>query len=175
MYLGCEGESEAAYGQMLDDLLRSAGLAVHLRVDVLAPGAGDPLTRVRRAADRIARIEKQRVRFHARAILMDSDRVAGEHHRTAEAANLAARSGIQIIWQAPCHEALLLRHMPGCEGRRPPTCPAAERALKQIWPEYQKPMTRMSLARRINSEGVRRAARVEPELLAFLRNIGLFA
>src|SRR5688572_28287509 len=111
MYLGCEGESEAAYGQVLDDLVRSAGLAVHRRVDVLAPGAGDPLTRVRRAVDRIARIEKQRASFHAKAILMDSDRVTGEPQRAAEATHLAARSGIRIVWQVPCHEAVLLRHM----------------------------------------------------------------
>jgi hypothetical protein len=173
VYLGCEGESEAGYGQILNDLLRFANVSVHLRVDILAPGAGDPLTRVLRAVDRIASLERGRLRFHVRAILMDSDRARGETLRVARAADLAAQQGIRLIWQNPCHEALLLRHLSGFSDRRPPTSTAAAEALRQIWPEYLKPMARAQLARRINLDGVQRAAKVEPELFKFLTDIRL--
>lgn len=52
IFLGCEGESEQAYGQLLNDLLQAAGHPVHLEVVNLSPGAGDPASRLRRAGSR---------------------------------------------------------------------------------------------------------------------------
>lgn len=173
MYLGCEGDSERAYGQILNDLLRAANRPVHLLVDPLVPGAGDPLTRVERALKRLPRLETQRSRFHLKAILMDSDQAKDAPQRAARAAQLAAQHRIMIIWQNPCHEALLLRHMPGCAKRSPQTSADAERDLTQVWPEYRKPMTRAGLARRIDLDRVRQAAGVESELRAFLNAVGL--
>ena len=172
-FLGCERESEVAYGQVLNDLLRSADLPIHLHVEALAPGAGDPLTRVQRARKDIAARERQRVRFQVKVILMDYDQVANEPQRAIEAKQLAVQYDIRLIWQKPCHEAFLLRHMPNCSNRRPPTCRAAKQALKRIWPEYKKPMVRARLARRINLDAIRQAAGVEPDLHAFMEIIGL--
>lgn len=172
-YLGCEGQSEVAYGQVLNDLLRSARLPVHLHVEALVPGAGDPLARVERALMRIARRERQRVKFEFKAILLDSDQAAKEPQRARRAKQVAREHGIRLIWQVPCHEALLLRHMPNCSARRPPTCADAEQALKRIWPGYEKPMPRARLAERINLGAVRQAAEVEPDLKAFVGTIGL--
>ena len=173
VFLGCEGESEVAYGQILNDLLRSAEVAVHLHVEALVPGAGDPLARVQLALKRIARSERRRVRFRLKVILMDTDQTESEPQRAADAKRLAAQHDLRLIWQEPCHEAVLLRHMPDRSSRRPPTCLYAQRALMQVWPEYEKPMARLQLARRIDLDAVRRAAGVEPELCAFLEDIGL--
>ena len=104
---------------------------------------------------------------------MDSDQAVILQQRAAQARQLATRENIKLIWQNPCHEAVLLRHMPGCSDRRPPTCPVAERALKAEWPEYDKPMPRAQLVKRISFDAIRQAAIVEPELRAFLENIGL--
>ncbi|MGF6178636.1 hypothetical protein ABIE33_006956, partial [Ensifer sp. 4252] len=46
VYIGCEGRSEVGYASLLQDLIREANLAVHLHIDELGPGAGDPLSRV---------------------------------------------------------------------------------------------------------------------------------
>ncbi len=173
VFLGCEGESEAAYGQFLTDHLQAASLPVHLQVEVLAPGAGDPLSRVQRTLGFIARREKQRSRFWSKAILLDYDQAQAAPGRLTQARRLARDAGIALIWQNPCHEALLLRHMPGCSHRRPLDCNTAEQALVRIWPEYRKPMARGQLARRIDFAAVQRAATVEPKLRAFLRQIGL--
>jgi hypothetical protein len=173
VFLGCEGESEVAYGQLLNDLLESADVAVHLQVEALIPGAGDPLARIQLALKRIPERERRRVRFWLKVILMDADQAAREPQRAAEARRLAAQHDLRLIWQKPCHEAVLLRHMPDRSSRRPPTCLYAQRALMQVWPEYEKPMARVQLAKRINLEAVRRAAGVEPELRTFLEDIGL--
>ena len=90
----------------------------------------------------------------------DAERLAGDH-------------GIKLIWQAPCHEALLLRHLPGRASDRPPTSKLAQSALKAVWPEYEKPMSPASLSKRIDLAGLRRAAAVEPGLKEFLSDIGL--
>ena len=89
------------------------------------------------------------------------------------ARRVAADNNITIIWQDPCFEAVLLRHLEGHATRRPPDTPEAGRALVRAWPEYQKPMPRAGLARRIDRASVLRAAAVEPELEALLRCLGL--
>lgn len=173
IFLGCEGESEQAYGQLLNDLLQAAGRPVHLEVVNLSPGAGDPVARLRRASLEIARRRQRRSGFVRRAILMDSDQVENEPNRRQQAEQLAVELDIRIIWQEPCHEALLLRHLDGHGQDRPPTTPASAAALQAAWPQYRKPMTKILLARRIGPAELRRAAAVEPGLAQFLQAIGL--
>ena len=50
----------------------------------------------------------------------------------------------------------------------------AMQQLRQQWPEYEKPMSAMQLATRINLEALRRAAAVEDELRALFASIELF-
>jgi hypothetical protein len=173
IFLGCEGESEQAYGQVLNDLLREAGRPIHLEVVNLNPGAGDPMTRLRKADKEIDRRQRRRTAFRLQAVLMDSDQVDGDGKRRHQAEHYALDLGIRIIWQEPCHEALLLRHLDGCAKKRPMTSGDAGAMLKTAWPEYRKPMTKLQLAQRIDLEAVRRAAAVEPALHAFLRDITL--
>lgn len=45
IFPGCEGESEQSYGQLLNDLLSSTNVLIHLDVVTLNPGAGDPIAR----------------------------------------------------------------------------------------------------------------------------------
>lgn len=94
--------------------------------------------------------------------------------RAETARQLAAQKNITIVWQRPCFEAVLLRHLPGCHTRRPPDTPGAGNALQGEWAEYAKPMDRAALARRLDLAATLRAAGVEPELEALLRAIGLF-
>lgn len=173
IFLGCEGDSEVAYGQVLNDLLRSSDVPVHLHVEALARGAGDPLARVRRALQRIAELENRRSRFRLAAILLDFDQAERDPARADRAKRLATQNNLALIWQHPCHEALLLRHMPDCSNHRPLDCRVAQQQLERVWPEYKKAMPRALLARRIDLDAVRQAAGVEPELRVFLEAIRL--
>ena len=105
--------------------------------------------------------------------LLDADQAARDPQRAERARRTAADNNITIIWQDPCFEAVLLRHLDGKTGHRPPDTPGAVKALQKEWVEYAKPMSRANLAKRIDRAAVLRAAAVEPELEALLRCLDL--
>jgi hypothetical protein len=173
VYVGCEGASEVEYVAVLRDLIRDARLPVHLHIDELGPGVGDPLSRIDRAVHRLEKPKYEDVAPADRFALLDFDQAERDPQRAERARMLAAENGIAIVWQRPCFEAVLLRHLDGKAANRPPDSPTAIRALEREWPEYRKPMTRVHLARRIDRNAVLRAAGVEPDLHALLRCIGV--
>jgi len=130
-------------------------------------------SRLRRAGQEVVRRRQRRSEFVRRAVLLDIDQVQNDNQRRQQAEQLANDLDIRIIWQEPCHEALLLRHLDGFAQHRPPTTQASGVALNGAWPQYTKPMTKVLLARRIGLADVPRAAAVEPALAAFLYDVGL--
>lgn len=175
IYVGCEGKSEANYAGFLQDLCRDAGLPVHLVIDELAPGAGDPLDRIAMAVRRLGQLRKKREAPEKRFALLDSDQAERDPERAERARRLAEANGISIVWQHPCFEAVILRHLEGKAGQRPPDTPGSEKALGKIWPAYAKPMPRAALGAKFDLTALSRVANVEPELKAMLICIGLIA
>ncbi|KGD92087.1 hypothetical protein [Rhizobium sp. YS-1r] len=173
VYIGCEGQSEVGYAGLLQDLIRDANLPVHLHVDELGPGTGDPLSRIEMAVLRLKLLQRKLSAPVERFALLDFDQAERDPQRAERTRKLAVNNGITIIWQRPCFEAVLLRHLEGKAGHRPPDTAGAIKALEKEWPEYKKPMTRANLARRIDRPAVLRAAGVETELQALLRCIGV--
>jgi hypothetical protein len=160
--LGCEGPSEQSYGKRLNEIADGAGLSLFLDCDVLQPGGGDPLALVQLAARRIREKVNKRGTFAYRAVLLDRDIAA-----------LARTHRIHLIWQDPCHEGFLLRHLAEHTAMRPQNSDLAAQALKKVWPEYRKGMPASELAAEIDRLAVERAASVEANLLTFLKEIGL--
>jgi hypothetical protein len=173
IYLGGEGQSEQSYAARLGQIADSAGLHLYIDNDVLKPGGGDPLALVQLAIRRIKRKESMRGIFALRAILLDRDRWGATPERDAQIGQLSQRHRLHLIWQEPCHEGFLLRHLEGHQTVRPATSGQAEQALKGVWAEYQKAMPAIQLASRIDLAAVRRASLVEAALAAFLDQIGL--
>lgn len=173
IFVGCEGESEASYVALLQELALANGAQIHVHIEPLTPGVGDPLARVERAVARLARLRGRRAPFAHTFILLDSDQLLLNRERADRARREAANAGLSMIWQEPCHEALLLRHLDGRADRRPMTSAASLQALEREWPEYQKPMTRHDLSRRLDLASVRRAGAVHPELRALLATLSL--
>jgi hypothetical protein len=148
---------------------RDGNRALYILPDPLQPGAGDPLALVQRAVERIADIERRRSRFAVKAILLDQ----GSAQKNAEATSYATQNGIDhVIWQDPDHEGFLLRHLPGCQQRRPPRG-ASLAQIQSEWPGYHKGMTALELYQRINLGNVRAACAVENDLRRFLQRLGL--
>jgi len=176
VYLGCEGESERSYGALISRLLENRRHDMHLHLDLLRPGGGDPLALIELAQKRAAAGErKSESPYVRRAVLMDADRLGQSPPRDAQMLLIAQAAHIQIIWQRPCHEALLLRHLEGCQHLRPPTPMQALADLRQHWREYVKGMAAIQLSDRIDHAALRRALQVEPELADFLASIGYTA
>jgi hypothetical protein len=158
------------YGTLLGRIARDLP-DVHIHVDakVLQPGAGNPLALITRATQIIAIEEERREPYAIKAVLLD----VGSAAINAAATAAAARNAIQhLIWQSPDHEALLLRHLPGCDQRRPPRG-ASLTALRGEWAEYEKGRSAQQLAARISLDGVRQACAVEADWRGFLAAIGI--
>ena len=171
LLLGCEGKSERAYAALLNRFAREAELAVQIR-SLSLEHAGDPLGRVQLLLKKVGTEKKQ---FQWKGILLDSDQVHGKRaeSRAREARHLAKKHDINLIWQNPCHEGLLLKHMPGQKNIQPADCADAQRKLVAIWHKYQKPMNANQLSSRISLEDIQRAAIVEPDLRKLLQATGL--
>ena len=161
-----------AYGQLLYDLARQAGCHVHLEVAGLIPGAGDPMARITRARKEIAKRVGRRTKFSAQFVLMEIDQVESHGLNLASIEKAAAEQDIKIVWQTPCHEGLLLRHLAPNQ-TAPVTSDATIRELKKRWPAYDKPLTRAQLAKLLDVDQVLAAAAQEPALTVLLTEIGL--
>jgi hypothetical protein len=175
IYLGCEGPSEQSYGKRLGEIADSVGLHLWFDCDVLRPGGGDPLALIQLAVKHIREKVSKRGPYVHRAVLLDNDKLSQSTDRDRQIQALVATHKLCLIWQIPCHEGLLLRHLPGQETARPVTSDLADQALKRAKPEYQKPMPARSLAAWIDRPALLRAASVETDLCAFLELIGLRA
>ena len=174
IFVGCEGDSEVSYVAFIRDLAETARLPVV--VTPIALREGDPLARVEKAIRLISdNRKKRRVDYTARFILMDTDQIVLAPDRAEQAKLIATEHKISIIWQNPCHEALLLRHFAGHETKHPSTATASMKQLVKQWPGYEKAMSKQDIAKMLNLESVCRAAAVDQELKSFLMTIGLAA
>lgn len=171
IYLGCEGPSEQSYGKRLGDIADAAGLHLFLECDVL--GGGDPLALIELAIKRIREKVKKRGPYVHRALLLDNDKLGQSIERDQRIPPLARKHDLCLIWQEPCHEGFLLRHLVGQHSMRPQGSQLAVSALTDVWPEYQKAMPAALLAERIDRIAIQRAATVEEGFRAFLQLIGL--
>jgi hypothetical protein len=174
IFVGCEGDGERGYTVLVQRIVDTVHQKVHLDPQPLQPGGGDPLDLVRRAEEVIARVERTREPYDAKYLLIDHDKLGSSPERDQQMQAILNRINARVIWQHPVHEALILRHLPGCATRRPASTQIAMQQLRQQWREYEKPMSAMQLANRINLEALRRAAAVEDELRALFASIELF-
>ena len=85
VYIGCEGRSEVGYVGFLQDLIRDANLPVHLHVDELGPGTGDPLSRIEMAVLRLKLLQKKRRAPTERFALLDYDQTELDPQRAERA------------------------------------------------------------------------------------------
>jgi len=173
VFLGCEGESERGYGTLIGRLRDEFRPDLHIDVTLLRPGGGDPLALVQRACQIIAHNERNHdIRYAVRAILLDSDKLGQSPARDQNMLQIEEGAGLQLIWQEPSHEALLLRHLDGCQTLRPQSPAAAFTELVRRWPNYIKGSSADRLSTRIGAQQIASAASVEPSLREFLHAIG---
>lgn len=174
IFVGCEGESERGYVTFLGRLAQQEGLSIQLDPVLLRPGGGDPCDLIELAARKLSeKVRTRGIRYAAKMVLLDNDLIGQAPARDARGMQSAIQSGLELIWQSPCHEALLLRHLENCNTLRPPTTAIAQDQLRQRWPTYEKGMAASQLIRKLDLAAVRRAALVEPSLAALLQIIGL--
>jgi hypothetical protein len=173
-FLGCEGQSERSYGALLQRLADEIP-QLHIHIELHDLRGGDPLAIVQAAITRLAWQIRSRGAFEASALLLDADRRGQEPERDARIEPLAQQNSLLLVWQRPCHEALLLHHLPNCQGLAPQNSSAAHFHLRRVWSVYQKPMSARQLRARIGLAELVQAATVESELADLLRLLGFLA
>ncbi|ACI57490.1 hypothetical protein Rleg2_4228 [Rhizobium leguminosarum bv. trifolii WSM2304] len=172
VFVGCEGESERAYASLVSRLLEDVHHRVHLDTTVL--GGGDPLALCQAAERAIKRGETNREAFALKFLLLDRDKIGLAPQRDQGIQPILNGTGAVIIWQDTAHEAMLLRHLPGCAALRPPSTALAVQQLVQRWPQYEKPMNATQLGARLDLARLQQAAAVEPDLANFFAQIEFF-
>jgi len=171
-FIGCEGEGEVAYVALLNDLAKTRDGPVAFKPYRLNPGAGDPVQLVNRAIQLRKQKQAKGSQFKVSAVLLDKDRLGQLHQGGEELRRTALNAKLLLVLQDPDHEGFLLRHLRGCEFRRP-SPGTSLRELQRRWPEYQKGQsTRIKLAEQIAFEDIERVCRVEPGLRELLTRIG---
>ena len=137
IFVGAEGKSEQAFAGFLQRCCEDKGLRLHLHVKLSC--AGDTVSVVKEAGRHLERFSGRR-EVGRRLVLLDRDLVEGDSKARRVARTVAARWKLELIFQKPKLEGLLLRLHPGCERRRMPAS-TAEAELRKVWPEYRKPPT----------------------------------
>ena len=106
-------------------------------MDIRRYRGGDSLTVVNEAVRELQLRSVRHGRYVGQAIFLDADRRWSDQDRTNEADRLIAKYQFHPIWSNPSFEALLLRHLVGCEDLQPPTTKMAFRELKSRWPKVR--------------------------------------
>jgi hypothetical protein len=157
----------------LIELLFEDRLQAHLDKHTLNPGAGDPLALLKRARQIVDHQQKIRSPYRNKVLILDQDRYGQAPDRDREFDAITHSEHWLLVWQTPCHEACLLRHLESGDGLQPATSRDAFQQLVRHWPEYEKGMNARKLRERIGADGVIRAARSHQSLREFLRLAGV--
>lgn len=173
IFLGCQGDSERSYGAFLHRIIEQKG-RLHIDAVPLQPGAGDPLATIERALRILKQRETNYGSYLVRAVLLDYDQWGQDKSRDCRVLPLATQHKIQLIWQKPTHEALLLRHVKGCETYKPQTAKESLRRLRAKWSDYEKGVPADYLFGRLTVVDIQRACTVEPDLCDFLNGLRYF-
>lgn len=170
-FVGCEGESEQGYATYLDRLANSRNCHIHIKAVNLQP-AGSPIVAAKKAIAICKKEESKSGPFKRRAIMLDTDTLAGDLDLRNEIEGFLVAAKFDVIWQDVDHEAFLLRHFDGHQCDNPPSTQTLQR-LQSVWATYRKGLPSASISREISIEHVRRACSVHISLASFLRNLGL--
>ena len=169
IFIGVEGPSERAFVRFLAHCCDNAGL--HLHLEAKPATGGDTLAVVEEAKRRLER-HPARKEIMKRLVLLDRDRLDQDLTAGRDPRVLAQKAGMELVFQQPNLEGLLLRLHPGQERRR--VAPQdAMKELRKLWPEYRKPPTANRLRQRFDLSALRRAAEHDSELRKLLIVVGL--
>ena len=171
IFIGVEGPSERGFGQFLASCCDDASL--HLHLDIKPATGGDSVAIVDEAKRRLER-HPARKEIKRRLVLLDRDRLDQDVKSGRDPRALARKASMELVFQQPNLEGLLLRLHPGQERRRVSARDTLAE-LRKVWPDYRKPPTAYQLKQRFSVSDLRRAAQHDSELRELLILVGLEA
>lgn len=167
--VGCEGESEKSYITALSRLLDEKHKKIHL--DPVCLDGGDFLYLVERCEEHLVKVARNRDSYQLKMLLLDTDRLGQNVKRDDAAKKKAASLSLSLIWQNPCHEALLLNHFSGFEKYAPKGVQDARTKLRSQWTSYTKGLPARTLLQKLTRENILAAGERNVEFFNFLTEI----
>ena len=153
IFIGVEGPSDRAFVRFLQDCCDEKGL--HLHLNTKSADGGDSVVVVEEAARYLNRHSGKRD-IKDRLVLLDSDRIRQDKQAGRDAQSVAAKENLELIFQDPDLEGLLLRLHEGHESRK--IVNNAETELRKVWPQYSKrQLTADQLRQRFTLSDLQRA------------------
>ena len=171
IFIGTEGDSDRAFAQLLQRCCDQEHLRIHLKIKPAS--GGDSVAVVEDIGRWLARNDSGKD-YRARLVLLDRDRIEQDLRAGRDAQAAATRLKLELVFQDPNLEGLLLRLHPGRE-RRNIVAHKAISELQKVWPAYKKPPTAEQLRQRFTLADVRRAAGHDQHLRQLLEVIGLWS
>ena len=172
IFIGVEGKNDRAFAQFVQFCCDGEGL--HLHLNVTTGSGGDSVSVVRETVRRLKRHQDRKAISHS-LVLLDQDRHPQDVQAGRDAQAEASKAKLEIIFQYPNLEGLLLRLHPRHESRAIAAGDSMAE-LRKVWPEYRKSsLTAEQLKQRFTVSNLRRAARHDKELRKLLDVLGLCA
>ena len=170
IFIGVEGKNEQTFARFLQFCCDREGL--HLHLNVTTGSGGDSVSVVKEAVRHLTRHLDRRISVTVWYCL-DRDRYAQDVQAGRDAQAVASKAKLEIIFQNPNLEGLLLRLSQGHESREIAAGDSMAE-LRKVWPEYSKSsLTADQLKRRFTVSDLRRAARYDEGLRRLLDVLGL--
>ena len=170
IFFGVEGESERSFARWVESLCNEFGTDV--KFDIRVCGGGDSLAVVQYSLSEYSKRKLQYGKYSRAFILLDQDRIEQDQAVGRNPTTALKESSMQIIWQRPNLEGLLLRLHDGMEQN----FVAAEDArvrLRKLWPKYEKNVNVMKLQARFSISDLRRVAKYDKEIEKLLTMLWL--
>ena len=164
IFVGVEGKSDQAFVRFLE---RCIDKDSRLHLDIRQGGGGDTLAVVETAVRYLRRHGSGRD-YCQKIVLLDEDRVEQDKQSDRDPHAKAREHDLEIIFQNPNLEGLLLRLHYGNE-RKEYQPQETERKLKQSWSKYDKSnLSAKQLCEHFTIADLRRAAKHDQQLKRFI-------
>ncbi len=164
IFISVEGASDRAFVQFLGRWCKQKER--HLSLNVKLANGGNSVDVVKDAICYLSRSSAAK-EFRQRLVLLDRDRIPQDMQSKRDASALALKNKIEVIWQTPNLEGLLVRLHPGHEDRQLQAS-VAKTELKKLWQEYEKSLTVQQLERRFDLDALWRVAKHDAHLKRLL-------
>ena len=170
IFLAVEGNSERSFAAWLGRLCEKNGCNVHL--DVKVAGGGDTLSIAEYAVKQYNLRSRRFGKYYSGFVMLDHDRYLQDKHNNRDVNTAGTSLSLNILWQRPNMEGVLLRMHEGYEQRFIDNQNTL-RLLRNLWPEYSKKADADDLSRRFNLLDICRMAAHDNGFNHLLKTIGL--
>ena len=170
IFVGAEGKGEESFAKFLQIICDDECFQVHL--DIRVCGGGDTQDVVEFSCTEFRQRSKLLGNYETAFILVDQDRFEQDKRSGRDPRRMLQDTSIELIWQVPNLEGVLIRLHQGNEQKFVPAKDSM-RQLRKLWPGYSKNISAEELRKRFSIEDLRRVAQHDKRLRKVMELLNL--